>query len=325
MKLPVTPQARLRHGLCALALLSVAWGRPAAAQDLNVVYPIPQIEARLRAQPFRILDWRGSRRPDDRTQRATIAFEDSVAMIVKWANAPQNGWRFNNEPRYEVAAYEIQKLFLDESEYVVPPTIVRAFPIEFVREQMPDVKPTFGSAPGSVVVALQYWLSAVTPQDFWNYQRARSDTAYARHIGNFNIFTFVVRHSDANVGNYLISTAEANPRVFSVDNGIAFGSNESDRGFAWRDLQVERFPRRTIERLKGITRQQLEETLETLAEFEVQDGRLVPVEPGPPLNRNVGVRREGNRIQFGLTRNEIRQVEQRINALLREANERRLF
>ena len=325
MNRQVIVSARLRRGLCALVLQSVAWSTPAAAQDLNVVLPIPQIEARLRAEPFRIVDWRGSRRPEDRTQRATIAFEDSVVLIAKWANAPQNGSRFNNEPRYEMAAYEIQKLFLDESEYVVPPTVLRAFPIEFVREQMPEVKPTFGSAPGSVVVALQYWLSAVTPKDFWNHVRARSDTLYARHIGNFNIFTVVVRHSDANVGNYLISTAEANPRVFSVDNGIAFGSNESDKGFAWRDVQVERFPRRTIERLRQVTRQQLEETLETLAEFEVQDGRLVPVEPGPPLSRNVGVRREGNRVQFGLTRSEIRQVEQRIHELMRAANERRLF
>jgi hypothetical protein len=297
--------------------LAALLGQAAAAQDLNVILPVAEIESRLRDRPVRVLDWRGSRRPDDRTQRAVFEFEDSAVLIAKWANSPPNGGgRFNNEPRYEAAAYELQKLFLDESEYVVPPTLLRAFPIEFVRAQMPEVKPTFGrNVPGSVLVALQYWLTAVTPTGFWDPDRARMDTVYARHIGNFNILTFLIRHSDANTGNYLISTEPVNPRVFSVDNGISFLSDESNRGTQWRELLVQRFPRRTVERLKGVTRAMLEQQLGVLAEFEVREGALVAVPPGPNISRHRGVRRTDTRIQLGLTEAEIRGVEQRIREL----------
>jgi hypothetical protein len=316
----------LRALLFAPALAALLHAPVAAAQDANVILPVAEIESRLRDRPFQILDWRGSRREDDRTQRAVLAFEDSVVVIAKWAVAPPNGGgRFNNEPRYEVAAYEIQKLFLEESEYVVPPTVLRAFPLDFVRAQIAGVKPTFGAATGSVLVALQFWLIAVTPTDFWDPDRARTDTAYARHIGNFNILTYLIRHSDANAGNYLISTYALNPRVFSVDNGVAFASDESNRGTQWRELVVERFPRRTMERLTTVTREELEQRLGVLAEFELREGTLVPVPAGPNIGKHRGVRRNSERVQLGLTEAEIRQVETRLKELLRKINDRTQF
>jgi hypothetical protein len=306
-----------------LAAVVLALPAPTTAQDLNFVYPIAEIEARLRDQPFRILDWRGSRAPGDRTQRVTLSYEDGSTMIAKWATAPNNGSAFNNEPRYETAAYVIQQLFLDEADYVVPPTLLRAVPLPVLREQVPEARATFREAPGSALVALQYWLSAVTPDNFWDRQRARTDSVYARHIGNFNILTYVIRHNDANVGNFLISESETQPRVFAVDNGVAFASPASNRGFDWRELQVERLPRRTIERLDAITREQLEQALGVVAEFAIRDGELVPVQPGPNLARNRGVRRTAERIQLGLTTPEIRAVESRIRNLVRLANSRR--
>jgi hypothetical protein len=275
-----------------------------------------------RSPSWSILYWRGSRRPEDRTQRTTLSFEDSVVVNAKWANAPVNGSMYNNEPRYEVAAYRIQQLFLEEPELVVPPTVMRAVPLEFVREQMPNARATFREAPGSVLVALQYWLSAVSQDDFWDARRARSDTAYARHIGNFNILTYVIRHSDANRGNYLISADAGNPRVFAVDNGVSFAANESVQGFEWRELRVDRLPRRTIDRLATITRDQLDELLGVLVEYQIIDGALVPVEPGANLSPNRGVRRTAERIQLGLTSREIRDVERRIRDLVRQANGR---
>lgn len=307
-----------------IGAVSAALAAPAAAQDPNLLLPVAEIERRLATEAFEVFDWRGSRRPDDRTQRVAIQFADSVMVAVKWANAPTGGAAFNNQPRYEAAAYAFQKLFLDEDEYVVPPTVLRAFPLEFVRAQMPDVQPTFDNAPASVLVALQYWLSNVSPRDFWDARRARSDSVYGRYIGNFNILTYLIRHSDANTGNYLISTDGA-PRVFSVDNGVAFGEEESQRGTQFRDLQVQRFPRRTIERLERVTRAQLDSALAVLAEFEIRDGALVPVPPGENLQFNRGVRRNDERVQIGLTRNEITAIEERLRSLLRKAHERVRF
>src|SRR5687767_2394020 len=96
------------------ALLAVAALAPRVnAQDLNIVQPIKIIERRLGTDTFQILQFRGSRRPNDRTQRVMLAFTDSSVLEVKFAVFAPNGETFNNNPRYEIAAYELQKMFLD--------------------------------------------------------------------------------------------------------------------------------------------------------------------------------------------------------------------
>lgn len=296
--------------------------RPATAQNANFIRPVPEIESRLRAEEFVILDWRGSRMPEDRTQRALLQFADSTLLLAKWANAPRGGGRFNNQPRYEAAAYEIQKLFLDDPDYVVPPTIIRAFPLAFVATQVPDQRATFDEAPASVVVALQYWMHQVHPQDFWQPERLRTDTLYARRIGNFNVLTYLIGHKDSNSGNFLISGNPADPHVYSVDNGVSFESQPSNRGEEWKDMRVDRLPRSLVQRLEQITRDDLERVLGVLVEFRIHEGSLLPVEAGENFDRNRGVRVRDDRVQFGLTTREIRAVERRLNQLVRDANGR---
>jgi hypothetical protein len=312
---PVRPRVVLSRSLGLAALLVAAAPLPVTAQDANLHLPVPLIEAHLRDDAFRIVEWRGSRALVDRTQRVTLEFEDSSVLLVKWANAPPGASTFNNEPRYEAAAYEIQKLFLEPEQYVVPPTVLRAFPLAYVREQMPEVPATFRGV-SSVLVVLQYWLSMVEPADIWNPARAVADQVYAQHIGNLNVLTYLVRHSDSNIGNFLISQYEANPRVFSVDNGIAFRSPEGNRGTEWRDLRVKRLPRATVDRLRALTRADLDERLAVLAEYEVRDGQLVPVPPGPNLDARRGVRQRDGRVQLGLTTGEIGDVAGRLRTLL---------
>jgi hypothetical protein len=303
--------------------LASAPATPAEAQDVNFVLPIPEIEQRLREQPFRILDNRGSRAPGDRTQRVVLTFEDSVLLAAKWANAVPGASTFNNEPRFELAAYEIQKLFLDPDEYIVPPTVLRAFPVPYVAVQTPGVTRTFSDA-ASVLVLLQYWLSGVTPENYWDQKRAQADTLYARHIGNFNVLTYLIRHQDSNVGNYLISRFPDNPRVFSVDNGVAFGSEAGNRGFEWRNMRVQRLPQATVARLRSITRDDLDRALSVLAEFEISNGHLIAVPAGENIGVGRGVRKSGNRVQFGLTRTEIGSVERRLRNLLDQVDRGRI-
>ena len=109
---------------------------------------------------------------------------------------------------------------------------------------------------------------------------------------------------------------------FSVDNGVSFASEESNRGAHWRELLVERLPRRTVERLKTITLEQLEQALTVLGEFEIRDGIMVPVAAGVNLGDHRGVRRGEGRIQLGLTQREIRDTEQRIRRLVRMADDK---
>ena len=143
-----------------------------------------------------------------------------------------------------------------------------------------------------------------------------SDDTYAKFVGNLNIFSYLIRHSDANQGNFLISTIESNPRVYAVDNGIAFASDRSDRGYEWQQLRVERLPAATVARLKMLSPQKIKSALETVAQFEVQYGLPVAVAPTENLAPEKGVRRTDNIIQFGLTRNEIDGIVERLAALL---------
>jgi hypothetical protein len=139
---------------------------------------------------------------------------------------------------------------------------------------------------------------------------------YARFLGNFNILTYLIRHNDSNEGNFLTSTYDGMPRVFSVDNGVAFNSEISNRGYEWRNIRVERLPRSTVERLRTITPELLRERLAVLVQFEARGGELVAVEPGANLGDGRGVRRSDGVIQFGLTDREIRGIESRLRDLL---------
>ena len=316
----------LLRALSLLAMGAILLAPAVQAQDINIVYPISVIEKRLTRDTFQILNMRGSRRENDRTSRATLAFPDSMVIVAKWAVAAVNGEVFNNVPRYELAAYEIQKLFLDEPDFVVPPTVLRATDLEWYQTVKPNTPPTFGKT-RSVLIVLQYWLSAVTQDSVFDLKRFERDTSYARNLANLNLLTHLIKHNDANAGNVLVSTNSLNPRLFAVDNGVAFGGEESDRGTIWRNIRVPRVPAYTVERLRKITREDLERTVGVVAEYEIQNERLVPVEKTAILNRGQGVRRKDNRIQFGLTKLEIDGIEQRLKQLLRriDGNKLRTF
>jgi hypothetical protein len=109
--------------------------------------------------------------------------------------------------------------------------------------------------------------------------------------------------------------------VFSVDNGLAFRSERSNRGFYWRDLRVDRLPRATVDRLRAITRAQLDQRLETLAQYEVRGDQLVAVPAAASIDRNRGVRMKGGTLQLGLTNGEVGDVMGRIESLLKRVDD----
>jgi hypothetical protein len=300
----------------ASSLLACA---PVLAQDANFLLRPDSIEVRLRDGPLQVVDARGSRAEGDRTQRITLAFEDGSVLVAKLAKASPGASTFNNEPRYELAAFVLQKLFLGPDEYVVPPTVMRAVPTEWLRRYDEAAQPTFDGL-ASTLILLQYWLMQVTPEGVWDKDRLASDSVYARHVANLNVLTYLIRHNDANVGNILISTHAANPRVFSVDNGLAFGSEASNRGYAWRNLRVNRLPAATVERLRRITPEQLQ-ALGVLVQFEQQGPMLVPAAIGENRGPGRGVREADGVVQLGLTEREIRDVQSRLRRLLEDVDE----
>ncbi len=329
---PRSSGAASRHGLLIFlaAVAAVAAPAPAAAQDANFLLPIAEIERILREGEIQVLDVHPSRGlPGERTYRVTLRSGDHV-LQVKYAPAGEGADEFNNRPRYELAAYGVQALFLDEREWVVPPTAIRAFPLDVVRATVARTgdaasppEPTFDEWP-MTLVALQYWMFNVDlPEELPDDDRIEEDEVYERLLGNFNLLTYIIRHSDSNRGNFVQSMDETWPRVFSVDNGVAFASEESDRGTRWRDLRLGRYPASAIDRLRGISLEGLRTRLGVLVQLELRNGNFVEVEPTENLDPGRGVRRDAERIQLGLTESEIRAMHRRIVRLLERIDDGR--
>jgi hypothetical protein len=322
-----TPDHRCRTAVrITLVLLGILSAVVALAQDSNVLYTVADIENRLLRTPVEVLDLEQARPliENDRTARVLLAGAVGEEPIpVKWKPVHPGAQGFNNEPRYELAAYRLQSLFLDEEEYVVPPTVLRSKTLAEYQTLMPAAEPTLRGT-SSVLFLLAYWLQNVTNRDPFQAERFESDPAYAHHWANLNILTHLIDHKDGNVGNLLISTDPGNPRVFAVDNDVAFASAASDRGAPWRRLHVDRLPARTVERLRGLTEQDLKDTLGVVAEFVIVDGHLRPSAPGGNLNPRQGVRIRDGLVQLGLTEREIRDIDRRLQALLRRIERGRI-
>ncbi|MDE2943780.1 MAG: hypothetical protein OXT63_06180 [Gemmatimonadota bacterium] len=320
----------LRPVVFVAAVSAVAAPAPAAAQDANFLLPIPEIERVLREGEIQVLDVQPSRGlPGERTYRVTLQSGDHV-LGVKYAPAREGADEFNNRPRYELAAYEVQTLFLDEREMVVPPTAIRAFPLDVVQATLARAgdaanppERTFDEWP-MTLVALQYWMFNVDlPEELPDEDRIEADEVYERLLGNFNLLTYAIGHSDSNQGNFMQSMDPDWPRVFSVDNGVAFASEESNRGTQWRDLQLDRYPASAIDRLRGLSLEGLQAQFGVLVQFEIRDGNFVEVEPTENLDPGRGVRRDAERIQLGLTEREIRAMHRRIVRLLERVDDGR--
>jgi hypothetical protein len=301
-----------------LAWTLVATGGPLAhAQDRNVTLPVDQLETMLTREPMQIVAAEISRpkAKGDITLKAEARFGDHAPLRVKVRKAEPGAEAFNNVPRYDLAAYELQKLFLDPAEYVVPPTALRMLPLTELRK-FAQVERTFRGADQALVV-VQYWLNDVAVYaDVYYPEKFASDPVYARHIGQLNVLTYLIEHRDSNAGNFLISKAESGARVFSIDHGVAFASEDSDRGMLWKDMRVKQLPGDLIARLRAITRETLESRLAVLAQWKLQEGQFVPMDLGPNLSPLRGVRQEDGMVQMGLRRTEIGAIWKLLQKLL---------
>jgi len=306
-----------------LATLLLAVAATVAAQDVNIPRPADEIERELASAPFVITAAEISRpkAKGDITLKAEVSFGGAPSYRVKLRRAEPGAEDFNNRPRYDLAAYELQKLFLDPAEYVVPPTALRMMPLADVQPHSPEAKPTFKGS-DDVLVVLQYWLNEVKViADVYSPERFAADPEYARHIGQLNVLTFLIEHGDSNVGNFLISRAETGPRVFSIDNGVAFEFNESDRGQLWMKMRVDRLPADTVQRLRRVTLEELHRRLGVLAQWQLQDGRWVAMTPGDNLAPGRGVRKEDGIVQLGLREADIDQVWRQLGRLLEQVDD----
>jgi hypothetical protein len=171
------------------------------------------------------------------------------------------------------------------------------------------------------------WLRNVRVADpLYEPDRFVRDPAYAYHIANLNVLTYLIEHEDARWDNFLEATDRNNRRVFSVDNGITF--DETRRNYLvenWDEIHVPALRREAVDRLRRLRRQDVE-ALETLALVVADDqGILQPVIPASRANDPPPPDRPS--LRFGLTPEERDTIWNRRNELLERVdnNEIALF
>ena len=255
--------------------------------------------------------------------------EQRVEIKLKWKLAPSELDGPNNSPRKELAAYEIQKLFLDPEDWVVPTSAMRCPRLEVVREHHPGFKP---NAPGATcgLGLTSIWMKDLTvPDVLYDEVRFRSDPTYAYFMSNFNLLTYLIGHKDGRKGNFLVSKDPVRRQVFAIDNGVAFDIAYGGVWFNWfvpnwNQLRIPAVRKESVERLRALRREDLDR-LGVINQLERDEaGIFHPAPPGPNLEPTKGASERDGTLQFGLKQSEIDDVWRRIQALLEIVDDARI-
>ena len=321
----------------AWAIAACFIATPSAGQTVDPAthwpLPPPVLEERLAAEEFEIVGVEAPAGGVMGVKKLRIRMlADGHELAVKWKQAPPgraDGW--NNPPRKEIAAYAIQKWFLDPGDYIVPTIVPRCMPPEHdarisLRELPAAPRPPhMAEAPEHTVAgsrcalgALVIWLDAVTvPRQLHDPERFDNDPLYARHLADFNTLTYLIDHEDGREGNFLVSAHDHHRRIFSIDNGVAFGSRVTNFLVPnWNEIRVGAIRSETVERLRKVSDDHYE-ALGVVAELRVDpNGVLRPVPSGANSDPKAGARVAPGWIQFGLNAQEIGAVRKRVDRLL---------
>jgi len=306
---------------------------PPTARDF-ANWPVKPLEAArlMERAEYEVLSVESAGAGTTRPEKDEIRFpETGDQFYVKGKLIPSALDGFNNSPRKELAAWKLQSLFLDPVDFTVPATALRCVPLERWEERHSRERPV---VPGTKCVLVQtaIWIENVTvPDELYEEERFLTDLNYAYHLANFNIFAYLIDLRDNRKGNVLVSTDDSNRRVFAVDNGVAFGTVWYNwfypPTYAWRKIRVPALSRKSIDRLRKLERADVD-FLMVVAQLEADsNGILWSVTPGPAIDPEVGVRRDGTTVQFGLTEEEVDEIWERIESLIErvDAGEIALF
>jgi hypothetical protein len=296
----------------------------AAAVPRNWPLPPLELEKRFWDQEFKIQEVKGAGGGVTGASKLKIQYADGKVLKVKWKAVPPkkaDGW--NNSPRKEIATYVAQRFVVDPDDYMIPTVAPHCLMLEEYKVIDPEAKPSIKGS-NCVLGLLAIWMEDLEdPWPFYDEALFKSDPKYARYLSDMNVVLYLVDHRDGRRGNLLRSTDKSDPRVYAVDNGIAFDTFPWNFLVPnWNDLRVPWIRKETVDRLRKIEKGQLERALGVLAEMETDSsGGLHLVEPTANMGPNKGVRIEEHRIQFGLTEDEIEDVEERLEELLEKVDE----
>jgi hypothetical protein len=290
------------------------------------------VEHWLRRSDLEIVGQTGTPKGKQRARVLTLAVPEPGGRVVfraKW-RAHTTSHRLNR-PRYELATYALQKLFLPPDAAVVPPTAGHCFPLHHYREHVdPRAEPPF-DAIECVFGTLSYWLEdAMDLAEAEDRRLIESDqlldetlfwssSSYRRSLADVNLLAHLISHGDSHPAQFVISGGRARPRVHLVDNTIAFSGYKNPSiapKWDWSRLQVPALSRESVARLAVLSKADVRR-LAVVEQYAIVEGQLVPTRPLPPrATPNSGLRWRSADLQIGLTHAEIERLWERTRALL---------
>lgn len=278
------------------------------------------LDLKLAFDDFTIKEVKGAGSGVTGASRFVVQFADGQTLKVKWKRFPAktlDGW--NNSPRKEFAAYVIQRWLFDEADYVVPTPVPRCIPLDVYEPVDADAQPSVAGT-SCVLGLFAVWMNDVEVVDDLDddiEEHIAENPAFGEHLADMNLVTYLIDHRDGREGNFLISTDPRDPRIFAIDNGIAF------EGFPWNffvpnwnKIRVPWLRADPIARLRALPAEEVER-LASLFDMDADpQGILRVTRPTAPLDPKKGVRIAPGKVQLGLTTKEIGALKERIHDLL---------
>lgn len=258
-----------------------------------------------------------------------------VVFRAKWRSYASGG--LINDPRKELGAYAVQKLFLEPHQAVVPPTTGRCFDLPKYKKQVERSATATFEGTSCVFGVLSYWLENVKDveaaeeagildsQSLYDEDLFEHNPTYRRSVADVNLLSYLVRHGDAHGKQFLLTT-DTRHRAYTVDNSIAFESIKNVMLLFredWSQIQVPALARESIYRLASLKRADLD-ALTVVEQYENRGGQLVPVAVTPEVGADAGVRWVGQQLKVGLTATELGGVWTRTREIVQRVRKREL-
>lgn len=302
--------------------------------------PADQVAEWLRRPDLEILGSTAAPLGKQHARVLTVAVSTPGGRVVfraKWRD--NSGAHSLNIPRRELGAYAVQRLFLEPRDWVVPPTAGHCFELESYRHRVDrEAEPTFDGIP-CVLGFLSYWLEdartvEAAEDEGWIASENPNDPelvgespAYRASLANLNLLSHLIDHGDSHADQFVLTRGVGGPRVYLVDNSIAFSTYRNPaigHDWDWSVLHVRALARSSVERLAALTEPDVLR-LRVIEQYVERDGMLVPAaatEPG--RDTDGGLRWAGTALQIGLTDIEAQRVWRRVGGVLERVSDRKL-
>jgi hypothetical protein len=284
-----------------------------------------EIEALLRAPDLEIEHGEQTASGRQNARLLTLVANDAgqrTRFRAKWrALSTAHGL---NDPRKEIIAYEVQKLFLPPEDFVVPPAVTYCLDLDAYKRRVDARAAETFPRTHCVFGTLSYWLeNAKTSGTVLDREQFKLDPLYRRTLADTNLLLFLTSNGDTHQDQFVSVMGQGGRRVYFVDFTISLSTYRNPTlsfDEDWSNLHVPLVPA-NLERLRRLSNAELER-LTVVEQYERTGNRLFRREPtrSSEPHPDVGLWWSHEQLRIGMTAKELDLVRERSSELLRRVD-----